>query len=332
MDAATYARLRYPFPTLVNPLAAAIQEHTDTAWIDGEWAGFVPGPVAQKFKTVRTGYMTSYFFPMATWEGLVPLARMMLFSLYQDDIYEGADPDRLRSLRRRTVAVAHGGMTAEQADVLLAPQIEKLRHEAAQLIPAESVARWAADLDLYFDGLIAEATHLRAGTYPALDEYKLIREKVLMIHPFLALKEIETGVVLPEEIHEHPVVRRLKSLTVRLPGWLNEFQSYDKDTESGMGTMNLINVLANEYHIPVAAARERAFAIHDEELAEFVRLQAELPDFGEWHDKVANHIHHFSFVISGWRGVDRVIRRYDREDFVDTTRLRAAAIQNPANA
>ncbi|HET9867323.1 MAG TPA: terpene synthase family protein, partial [Nitrospira sp.] len=144
-------------------------------------------------------------------------------------------------------------------------------------------------------------------------------------HPFLALKEIETGVVLPEEIHEHPVVRRLKSLTVRLPGWLNEFQSYEKDTSTGMGAMNLINVLANEYHISVADARERAFAIHDEELAEFVRLQAALPEFGEWHDRVANHIHHLSFVISGWRGVDRVIRRYDPEDLVDTGRLRDSA-------
>lgn len=325
MDANTYARLRYPFPTLVNPLAAAIQEHTDTEWIDGEWAGFVPLAVAEKFKAVRTGYMTSYFFPMATWERLVPLARMMLFSLYQDDIYEGADPDRLRWLRRCTVAVAEGTMTAQQTEAMLAPQIEKLRHEALRLIPAESVARWAADLDLYFDGLIAESTHLHNGTYPALDEYKIIREKALMIHPFLALKEIETGVVLPEEIHEHPVVRRLKSLTVRLPGWFNEFQSYDKDTNAGMGTMNLINVLAHEYHISVADARERAFGIHDEELAEFVRLQAELPEFGEWHDMVTNHIHHFSFVVSGWRGADRVIHRYDPEDFVDNARLRGAA-------
>jgi hypothetical protein len=310
---------------LVNPLAAQIQEHTDRAWIDGEWAGFVSPAVAKKFKAVRTGYMTSYFFPMATWERLVPVARMMLFSLYQDDIYEGADPELLRRLRQRTIAVAEGRMTARQADVMLAPQIEKLRHEALRFIPEESVARWAADLDLYFDGLIAEATHLRDGTCPTLDEYKVIREKALMIHPFLALKEIETGVVLPREIHEHPVVRRLKSLAVRLPGWLNEFQSYDKDTSTGMGAVNLINVLANEYDISVADARERAFDIHGEELAEFVRLQADLPDFGEWHDKVTNHIHHLSFVVSGWRGVDRIIHRYDPADFVDTARLRGAA-------
>jgi Terpene synthase family 2, C-terminal metal binding len=325
LDARTYARLRYPFPTLVNPLAASIQEHTDRAWIDGEWAGFVSPAVAKKFKAVRTGYMTSYFFPMATWDRLVPVARMMLFSLYQDDIHEGADPDRLRRLRQRTIAVAHGEITARQADVMLAPQIEKIRHEALQFIPAESVARWAADLDLYFDGLIAESTHLHNGTYPTLEQYKIIREKALMIHPFLALKEIETGVVLPDEIHEHPAVRRLKSLAVRLPGWLNEFQSYDKDTNAGMGAVNLINVLANEYDISVADARERAFGIHDEELAEFVRLQAELPDFGEWHDAVTNHVHHLSFVISGWRGVDRVIHRYDPEDFVDPAQLRATA-------
>lgn len=81
MDPQTWARLRYPFPTLVNPNAARFQEHANREWIDGEWQGFVPAAMAEKFKKTRPGYMTSYFFPVATWERLVPLARMMLFSL-----------------------------------------------------------------------------------------------------------------------------------------------------------------------------------------------------------------------------------------------------------
>ena len=60
--------------------------------------GSRPIPVAEEFKKTGTGYMTSYFFPMATWERLVPLARMMLFSLYQDDIYATSRPSRYVSL------------------------------------------------------------------------------------------------------------------------------------------------------------------------------------------------------------------------------------------
>lgn len=97
---------------------------------------------------VRTGYMTSYFYPSATWERLIPLARMMLFSLYQDDIYERAHPDYVRHLREHTVAVARGEITATDTDVMLAPQIERLRGELLQFLPNERIVRWATGLEL----------------------------------------------------------------------------------------------------------------------------------------------------------------------------------------
>jgi pentalenene oxygenase len=222
MEPQLWAWLRYPFPTLVNPHAARIQEHTNREWIDGEWRRFVPAAVAEKFKKARTGYMTSYFFPMATWERLVPLARMMLFSLYQDDIYERARSEQVRRLGERIVAVARGEITADQAGVMLAPQIQTLRTELLRLIPGESVDRWAAGLEMYFDGLIEETSLLETGAYPALAEYMLIREKALMIHPFIALKEVETQVVLPARVHDHPTIQRLTSLAVRITGWFNE--------------------------------------------------------------------------------------------------------------
>ncbi|MER5784289.1 terpene synthase family protein [Streptomyces mobaraensis] len=325
LDDETSARLRYPFPTLVNPHAADMQEYTDRVWIDGECAGFVPPDIAERFKKTRTAYMASYFYPMATWERLKPLARMMLFSLYQDDIYERATPRVVRAVRERTVAVARGKATAHQADVMLGAQVETLRGELLRFVPASSVDRWADDVDLYFEGLEAEVAHLEAGTFPSVEEFLWIRERALMLHAFFALKEVETGVVLPGEIHGHPTVRRLKSLAVRLPGWFNEFQSYDKDQRTGMGNLNLINVVRRERSCSLADAREWVFRLHENDLDEFVRLQRNLPDFREWHDAVENHIHHFGFVVSGWRGVDAKISRYDPGTYTDHHRLGLAA-------
>ncbi|MFE0063269.1 hypothetical protein [Streptomyces sp. NPDC059003] len=82
-----------------------------------------------------------------------------------------------------------------------------------------------------------------------------------------------------------------------------------------MGSVNLINVLAHEHDIDARPAWQRALALHDRELAEFVRLQSTLPDFGDLHDAVANHVHHLSFVILGWRGVDAYIQSYDRDSY-----------------
>ena len=42
-----------------------------------------------------------------------------------------------------------------------------------KFLPAVSVARWASDLDLYFEGLIAETSLLETGAYPSLSEYMI---------------------------------------------------------------------------------------------------------------------------------------------------------------
>jgi hypothetical protein len=155
-------------------------------------------------------------------------------------------------------------------------------------------------------------------------EYVSIRERVLMLHPFFSLKEIETQVVLPDHIHYHPVIKRLKSLAVRIIGWFNEFQSYDKDIHTGMADLNLISIVQRGYEYSLNEAQEWVFSLHERELAEFVHLQRSLPDFGEWNDAVANHVHHISFVISGWRSVDSLISRYDSGTYIDQELLKAS--------
>lgn len=156
-----------------------------------------------------------------------------------------------------------------------------------------------------------------------------MRENALMLYPFVEIKEVETEVILPTEVHQHPTIKRLKALTVRLPGWFNEFQSYDKDVRTGMGNVNLINVLTHEHGGTLEQAREQALGIHADELSEFVQLQRALPDFGEWHDAVVSYVHHLSFIISGWRGVASVIQRYDPEFYLDEKELAGIARRSP---
>src|ERR1700730_6749880 len=61
MNKETFIRLRYPFPVLVNPNAAAMQDHTVRSWIQGELKDLVPPEVAGQFEKTRTAYMASYF-------------------------------------------------------------------------------------------------------------------------------------------------------------------------------------------------------------------------------------------------------------------------------
>jgi Terpene synthase family 2, C-terminal metal binding len=310
MNTELLSRFRYPFPSLVSPFVEAMQQHTDTEWIDGELRDFVPGSVAEMYKRTRTAYMTAYWYPTATWDRMFPLCRLYLWSLYNDDICEQASADDLQRIRAASIAILRGQDRAATAGILLGDQLEKLRNELLQFIPEESVERFAAGLDRYFAGVQLEITYRDAHRFPTLADYLACREHSVMGHPFIDVIEVDSQVTLPACVHEHPAVQRLKSLAVRIIAWFNDFQSLAKDDVTQQDYYNLIKVVEHEFGMSRDEAFERAMSIHNSELDEFVRLQATLPDFGEWHDATADYIHRMSFMISGWRTIDSITERY----------------------
>ena len=295
-------RLIYPTPDLISPYAAAIQEHTDKQWIDGELRSLLPEAARENYKRVRTGYMAARWWPLTpTHERLIPLARLMLWSMYNDDIYELCTPEGVRHGQKCSVAVLKGTLTASDANIPLGAFLAQMRQEFLAFIPQSSIDRIADNIDIYFDGVEIETMYKRDGRFPTPSNQRMIREKTLMLRAFNESMEVETGVTLPDEIHRHPVIRELSRVSGRIPGYFNDIQSLLKEEATGDFFVNLVKVLENFKGITRAEAIEEVVRINNEDVHEFLHLQKNLPDFGVWQREVEYYVHCWSMPFNGWK-------------------------------
>lgn len=315
---------RYPFPTLKNPNADQLQAITDQQWIDGEylWLYEKNPDIRKKYKKTKTAHIASQWFPTAPSERLKPICRLMLWTLYNDDLYEESSSDEIDFIHQQSVAILLGKKKASESGIPLGAMLESLREELLQFIPQETIGRFAKMISRYFNGLKRELWYKENKIYPTVKECIALREDSICLYPFLQLTEIETGITLPPEIHEHPVIRRLQALACHLVTFFNEVQSVVKDEATGSVYYNIVKVIQNEQRVSLDAACLEDLRLHNEDLKEFVSLQSSLPDFGPWQDAVVNWIHYMSMVLSGWKNISTRLERYNSTEFPDSNALK----------
>lgn len=313
MNAQMLSHFRYPFPMLKNPYAELLQEITDRQWIDGEylWLYEDNPDIRHKYKKTKTAHIASQWFPTASLERLKPVCRFMLWTLFNDDMYEESSPAEVNRVHKQSLSILKGSISPKEAEIPLAFLLASLREELLQHITEESLDHFILALDKYFEGLKQELTYKATQTFPSIEECIAIREDSLCLYPFLELMDVETGQPLPTEIYDHPVVKRLKALASRMMVFYNEVQSVLKDEATGSVYYNVVKVIQHNRNISLEEACLEDLRIHNEDLKEFIALQASLPDFGSWHDTVVNRIHYISMTLSGWKNVSAKMDRYN---------------------
>lgn len=323
-------QFKYPFPTLKNPNAELLQEITENQWIDGEylWLYEQNPDLRKKYKKTKTAHIAAQWFPTASPDRFRPICRLMLWTLYNDDLYEESESENIDHVRIQSIAVLKGEISGEDSGIPLGKMLASLREELIQFVPEESISRFAKMIERYFTGLKTELTYKKKKTFPTVEECIALRENSICLYPFLQLTEVETGIILPQEIHEHPVIRRLQALACHLVTYFNEIQSVAKDEATDSIYYNIVKVIQHERQISLEEACLEDLRLHNEDLKEFISLQASLPDFGIWQDAVVNWIHYMSMVLSGWKNISTKLDRYNKTEFPSALELKERLNQN----
>ncbi|MDR6460509.1 hypothetical protein J2786_003643 [Chryseobacterium vietnamense] len=318
-------QFKYPFPTLKNPNADLLQEITENQWIDGEylWLYEHNHNLRRKYKMTKTAHIASHWFPTSSPERLRPICRLMLWTLYNDDLYEESESENIEYVHKQSIAVLKGKISGDDSRIPLGNMLASLRQELLEFIPEESLFRFTHMIDKYFMGLKTELKYKKNKTYPSVVECIAIRENSICLYPFLQLTEVETGIVLPPKIHAHPVLQRLQTLACHLVTYFNEVQSVLKDEATDSVYYNIVKVIQNERQMSLMEACLEDLRLHNEDLKEFLELQVSLPDFGEWQEAVINWVHYMSMVLSGWKNVSTKLDRYNAMEFPNTAELKA---------
>jgi len=318
-----YKNFTYPFPVLKNPHADDLQEITDDQWIDGEYLWIYKNnpELRKKYKKTKTAHIAAYFSPIASFERLKPIGKLMLWAFYNDDLYEQSESDNLEIVRTQSTAILNGEMEVSASTIPLSGMLASLRYDLLQFVPEASIFRLSEMIDTYFTGLEAELKYKKKKQFPTIAECVALREKSVCLYPFMQLIEVGTGVVLPEEVYEHHVIKRLQVLICQMTVYFNEIQSLRKDEATGCIYYNVVKVIQNEYKMTLEEACLESLRRHNEDLEEFIHLQTSLPDFGIWQEAVANWVQSMSMFLSGWKDISAHLDRYNGTSFPSALEL-----------
>ena len=76
-------------------------------------------------------------------------------------------------------------------------------------------------MDLFFKAVTIQARDRFAGVIPDLEDYIIVRRDTSGCKPCWALIEYASGLDLPDEVMEHPIIQSLDEATNDLVTWSN---------------------------------------------------------------------------------------------------------------
>lgn len=283
----------YPFPQAVSPFANALESQAQQ-WIYKDY-DYLPEKIKKKYAQTGVGLVGARLFPNTGYEGLVSICRFSLWAFINDDAYERCTAIQLQQIKQRVITALQGSNTnvVDTADV----QLAILREELLRLTSNGWLKRFTSSIDGYFEGMMAEIPYRTTMNYPSLTDYMSIREYAACVYPLVDLVELETGVVLPDDVALHPVIRSIAQLTCRIMAFCNDF--YSAPLEDGKDVLNLVLVIRNEQKCTTDEAYSKALEIHNNDVQTFVALRSCLPDFGLYNEAVRAFLDNIGMMIQG---------------------------------
>lgn len=287
----------YPWPNLVNPHIEQMGRDMD-AWIDNDYT-FLTEKQRIRYKKMRLHACTACMWPHLTYEQTIPCNRFMLQYVVLDDQVEDASSEEIGHLRTRCTAILRGDQPGPEENALYR-HLALIRDEFRAFMPEMWVQRFAN----YFYistryGIEPERPYKVANRPPSLMLYKVLREYSVLMHPYMIFGDIESGLILPDHVIEHPVVQRMITLFVRVVAWQNDIHSLPKELAKGTEVFNLILVLQQEYKLSLEDASAEALRIHNEDLAELLALHKEYREFGEYQEHVDQFLYYSGIGLQG---------------------------------
>jgi len=292
-------------PVLYCPFPSAINQHYETACQQGrEWVcafNLLEELVCQNLFAANLEILTARAYPNTSLKGLKILTNFMHWFTILDDESEKAGISKqleiLEIKQVRLLDILKGAeLTELDTPVALAWRDIVQRLHQFPYVTSEWMLYFAKHIEDYFQALRWEALNYFQGIEPDLATYIEMRHVVFGINLFIDLIVIADGIVLPSEVLECSIVKRMSRAASNAMAWANDIFSLKKDIKEGM-VYNLVLILQHEYQIPLEEALKRAVKLHDAQVRNFIELSAHLPSF---RAEIDVNLQHYVLALRFW--------------------------------
>lgn len=276
-----YPALYCPFPSAINPHAAAVHRAT-LVW--AQQFQLIRGETArERLDRRRYGELMARAYPHAPRQALQFVSDWNTWLFLLDDECDetglGKDPARLAQVHAHLLSILRGAAPGAQdgpQSHALWQLITRLRAQADE----EWMRRFNRQVEAYFSANVWEANNRLCGRIPEAAPYRAMRLFTGAVYMYLMLIEFTGQIQLPPDVRDYPDVQRLAEMTNNCICWSNDIISLEKELQHG-DIHNMVVILRAEQDLSLQAAVDQVAAMQDAEMREFIALAARLPSFGE---------------------------------------------------
>ncbi|MCW3462013.1 terpene synthase family protein [Chitinophaga nivalis] len=288
--------LKYPFPSRINPGVDLLEENAISII---EAYQLLPDAFNEKLKKINAGYWAAASWPNGTEEQLSVITRWLIWAITFDDYYGPLNLDDLSEACARSVEILRGApITAHDNEIFR--QLSLVREALQSFVTDQWMARFIDDHIHFFEGLMIDTnySYKPVARYPSLEDYLEIRVKIMLAPGVADLIEVTTGSILPEDVYNHPYIRRISALAYDMMGWANDLYSLEKEILAHE-VMNLVLVLQHTQNRSPEDAIQEAVRMHDAHLEKFTKLSHAIPDFGANQALVQKYVEGLGTWLNG---------------------------------
>lgn len=294
----TWPRPNYTFPDLVSPLIEdLVAEYND--WIDID-CPFESKEAREAHKRHRLTDIAARAFPWLTIEELRPVARYTAFLAILDDYMDHSGRHELQEVKDRVGALLHG-QDSQEPEPGFYHQMYMIRQDAlACEMPPHLYNDFADSILALMTGFGDEKRYNAANRPAPFPAFQSIRRQTsggLPYAKYLCMQKDYRH--LPDRVLSHATMLRMHDLVATLIGYHNDFISLPKELSRKGDVVNLVLTVQHELGLSLEEAYWKALEIHDLHLAEFITLQNNLPDFGEWQSTAQDYATDLGMMVQG---------------------------------
>lgn len=293
-----WPRPQYPFPDLVHPdidkLTAECNE-----WIDHD-CFFESKEAREAHKRHRFADIAARAFPSLTLEELHPVARFSAFFAIIDDYMDHGTHTEISKVKERVAALLTGKDDKEPEPGFYR-QVYMIRQNALTCkMPPHLYEQFTDSILDMMTGYGDEKRYIAANRPPPFPVFQMIRRisgGCLPYAKYLCMQKNYRS--LPDAVLRHPVILRMHDICSSLVGYHNDFISLPKELSRKGDVVNLIITVQSEFGLSLRDAYLKALEIHNNDLADFIVLQNNLPDFGEWQRTAQAYVVDLGIMVQG---------------------------------
>lgn len=280
--------LSYPFPPSINEHSDVV--HRETVGWAVEFGLISTDSEYDAVLATNIGRLAGRFHPGATREKLRLISDWYAWMFFRDDLCDeaqiGRHPELLARADLHYLEVLRGSAPhADGTGVPLSVAMSDLRERLVPVVPAALwMRRFVRSVREHFESTLWEASNRSRNAVPDLMTYSRMRPVTGGMYVDADFIEIATDIYLPPEIHGHPAVSAITSMSNNAVCWANDIISLEKELASG-DVHNLVIVLSkNSPRQDIEASLAAAIGMHDREVERFLEAQDDLPTFGRTID------------------------------------------------